>query len=418
VIAVAAPTLAETQQEVTAFVVMNAKSGRVLMQRAAHQKLYPASTTKAAFVAYVLSTQGLDLSQKLVVPLEAVKSLSDGEKSRDNYTKYPSYILEARSTHAGLKAGEIITLKDALFGAMLPSGNDAANTLAYYWGKGSIETCVEQVNHFVESIGCLNTRFTNPHGLHHPSHTSTAYDLALIARYALQMPLFRQIVSSPSFTKEKTNKQPSVTWQQTNKLVVPGPYYYDLATGVKTGYHARALNCLIASGETSDRSIIVVLLHCPDRKQMFVGAKKLLQKFLTEEKTHRVVVEKGPLQLKREIEGQVVPLSLFSPRESSVTFYLSEEPSIKAVAEWKELKFPVEQGQEIGLLRIFADDQEVDHVPLLASERREMTWQQRLIVLQKFLQNHRSGVVTISVIIGLLIVIALFFRGRRRAHRR
>ena len=418
VLGIATPAFADPQQEVTAFVVMNAKSGRVLMQRAAHQKLYPASTTKTAFVAYVLSTPGIDINQKLVIPLEAVKSLPDAEKSRDNFSKYPSYILEARGTNAGFKPSEIITLKDALFGAMLPSGNDAANVLAYYWGKGSIESCVEQVNHFVESIGCLNTKFCNPHGLHHPQHTSTAYDLALIARYAMQMPLFRQIVCSPSYTKEKTNKQPAVTWQQSNKLIVPGPYYYDLATGVKTGHHARALNCLISTGETQERSIIVVLLHCPDRKQMFVGAKKLLQKFLAEEKTNRVVVEKGALQLKREIEGQVVPLSLCSPRESSVTFYPSEEPAIKAVAEWKELKFPVEQGQEVGLLHIFADDQEVDHVPLLASERRDMTWQQRLIILQKFLQSHLSGVAAVSIIIGVLIAIALVVRRKRRTHRR
>jgi D-alanyl-D-alanine carboxypeptidase (penicillin-binding protein 5/6) len=367
-----------------------------------------------ALLAYVLTSPNIDLSQKVVVPPEAVKTVPDVEKGRDNFSKYPSYVLEARGSSAGLKAGEIISLRDVLFGAMLPSGNDAANVLAYYWGNGSIETCLEQVNRLSESLGCANSAFLNPHGLHHPQHVSTAYDLALLTRYCMKIPLFRQIVKATSYTKEKTNKQPAVTWQQTNKLLLQGPYFYDRATGVKTGSHSRAQNCLIASGETGDRSVIVVLLHCPDRKQMFIGAKKLLQRFLTEEKVRKVVVEDGPLQLKREIEGQRMPLALCSPREGSVTYYPSEEPAIRAVVEWKELKFPIEQGQEVGTISVFADDREVELIPLLASERRDTTWRQRLLSAQKFLKGHRSAVFTILLVGSVLVAIALVVRGRNR----
>lgn len=409
---------AQTPQELTAFVVMNAKTGRVLMQRSAHEKMYPASTTKVALLSYVLNTPGIDLTQKLVVPQEAVKAVSDVEKGRDNFSKYPSYVLESSGSLAGFKTGEIIYLKDALFGAMLPSGNDAANTLAYYWGNGSIEACIEQMNRFAESIGCLNTKFLNPHGLHHPQHVTTAYDLALLTRYGMQIPLFRQIVGTTAYTKERTNKQPAVTWQQTNKLLLQGPYFYDRATGVKTGSHQRAQNCLVASAETTDRSIIIVLLHCPDRKQMFVGAKKLLQRFLNEEKTRRVVVEHGSIQLKREIEGQMVPLSLCSPREAAVSFYPSEEPNVRAVVEWNSLKFPVEEGQEVGFLHIMADDEEVDRVPLLASEHRDTTWRQRLITSQKFLKDHRGAVLGICLCLGILIAISFAVRAGNRSYRR
>lgn len=411
----ALPITGETPQDVTACVVMNAKTGRVLVQRAAHQKMYPASTTKVALLASILTTPNIDLDQKLVVPPEAVKAVADSEKSRDNFSKYPAYILETRASIAGFKPGEIIRLKDALYGAMLPSGNDAANTLAYYWGNGSIDACVEQMNRLSDSLGCINTKFVNPHGLHHPQHLSTAYDLALLTRYAMGIPLFREIVKSTSYTKDRTNKQPPVTWQQTNKLLVQGPYYYEYATGVKTGSHSRAQNCLIASGETSDRSIIVVLLHCPDRKQMFVGAKKLLQRFLSEEKARKIVVEKGPLQLKREIEGHQVPLSLFSPREVSVGFYPSEEPEIHASVEWKELHFPIVRGQEVGTICVLADDTEIDRVPLLASEHREKTWRQRLLSSQKFLKNHKGGFVIVLLCGGVVVALALYFRAGRRS---
>jgi D-alanyl-D-alanine carboxypeptidase (penicillin-binding protein 5/6) len=406
---------ADSQQEASAFVVMNAVSGRVLMQRAAHQKMYPASTTKIATLAYVVSTAGLDLNQQLVVPAEAVRAVSVGEKSRDNFSKYPAYILEAgASSMAGFKAGEVIRLQDALHGAMLCSGNDAANTLAYYWGKGSIDVCVEGINRLVEAIGCQNTRFVNPHGLHHPCHVSTAYDLALIARYAMQTPLFRSIVKTTTYTKECTNKQPAVTWQQTNKLLIQGPYHCERATGIKTGYTGLAQHCLVASGETADRSIIVVLLHCPDRKHMFLAAKKLLERFLSEEKVHHTVVEKGSVQLKREIEGQKAPLALTSPRECAVAFYPSEQPELRAVVEWKELRFPVEPGHEIGVVHVFADDHEVDAVPLLASEHRDTTWSQRWLSARSALKENRGGVVVAVLILGALIGFASFFRSASR----
>jgi D-alanyl-D-alanine carboxypeptidase (penicillin-binding protein 5/6) len=404
---------ANSTAEPAAFVVMNAESGRLLLQRAAHKKMYPASTTKMATVLYVLNTPDLDLSQKLVVPQEAVRAVSMVERSRDSYTKYPSHILETGSSLAGFKSGEIITLQDVLYGAMLCSGNDAANVLAYYWGKGSIEACVEGINQYVESLGCANTKFCNPHGLHHPQHVTTAYDLALLARQGMRLPLFRQIVGSKSYTKGRTNKQQPVLWQQTNKLLLPGPAFCEQATGVKTGYLSEAKHCLVASGENKDRSLIVVLLGCQDRKQMFQVAKKLLERFLSEEKVRRVVVEEGPLQLNREIEGQPEALPLAAPRSSAVAFYPSEEPPIRAVVEWNELTFPVEEGQEVGMLRVLVDEQEVDRVPLLASEHRDLTWYQRLRICQEFLREHRGAVYTGAIL--LAIVLSGLYCTRRRS---
>ena len=400
------------QTEPAAFVVMNAESGRVLLQRAASEKMYPASTTKIATVLYVLNTPGLDLDQKLVVPQDALKALPARELSRDNYTRHPSYILEiGGSSLAGLKVGEIITVRDALYGTMLPSGNDAANVLAYYWGKGSIETCVRAINRYVESLGCTNTNFCNPHGMHNPQHVSTAYDLALMARTGMHSSLFRQVVGAKSYTKGSTNKQPPVTWQQSNRLLLPGAAFCEQATGIKTGYFSLAKHCLVSSGENKDRSLIVVLLGCPDRKEMFQTAKKLLDRFLSEGKVTRAVVNEGLLQLNREVEGQTRALPLMAKRSSIVSFYPSEEPPIRAVVEWNELAFPIETGQEVGTLRVLMDEQEVDRVPLLASEHRDLTWYQRLLISQRFLREHQAGVLVGAVF--LAIALFRFYRRRR-----
>jgi D-alanyl-D-alanine carboxypeptidase (penicillin-binding protein 5/6) len=237
--------------------------------------------------------------------------------------------------------------------------------------------------------------------------------MALIARYGMQIPIFRQIVRATSYTKERTNKQPAVVWrQQYNKLLIPGPSYYEQATGIKTGYHRRAQHCLIASAENADRSLIAVFFHCPDRKQMFLAAKKLLDRFLSEEKARKVVIEKGTLQLTRLIEGQAAPLPLVAPRECAVAFYPSEKPDIRAVVEWKELSYPIEPGQEVGAVRVYADDQEVDSVPLLASESRSKTWRQSFLSTAQFVHDHRGAVTTLVLCLGIALVVILYLRSR------
>jgi len=395
--------------DIGSFVVMDARTGRVLSERNAHQKMYPASTTKIATLAYVLSTPDLDLQQRIVVPKEAVRILSDVEKSRDHFTHYPSYVLEARSSLAGLKAGEIITLEEAIYGSMLASGNDASNTLAYYWGNRSIEQCVERLNGFVASLGCLNTLFQNPHGLHHPEHISTAYDLALLTRYAMQNPLFRKVVSTPTFTKSRTNKQKEMVWNQTNRLLASGPYYYEYATGVKTGYHARAGNCLVAAAENQDRSLIAVLLNVPERKDLFIAAKSMLHKFLSEQKVERAIVQEGPLHLKKALEGHSVPLSLAATKGMNIAYFPSEEPKVKACVEWNSPRFPIRKGQEIGCVHLLVDDEEIDKVPLVSQEERSATWYQRFLEAQNVLRDHRGKVFLIA-----LAAIVFFFWYRRR----
>lgn len=403
-------------QDVSAIIVMNAKSGRILMQKAAHQKLFPASTTKIATLAYVVSSPGLDIHQKIVVPAEAVKTVLDVEKSRDNFSRYPSYVLEARGSSAGFKSGEVITVEDALYGAMLPSGNDAANVLAYYWGNKSIENCVEQMNRFVESIGCTDTHFENPHGLHHPSHVSSAHDLAMIAAYGLQNPLFAKIVSTVSYTRAGTNKQPSATWHQFNRLLLPGPQFCKMATGIKTGYHSRAQNCFVGSGTNGDRVVVVVLLHCPDRKSMFSQAKKYLEKFLQEAKVSRGIVDAGKVALTRSFEGQPTPISLKTTKSCSVMYYPSEDPDIKAVVEWSPTDFPIQKGQKLGVLHIYMDGREVDNVDLLSEEHRRATWSQKWAKAREWLKTHTLPVVlaTLGIGIGIIALISRSKSSRRR----
>src|SRR6185437_6437502 len=143
--------------------------------------------------------------------------------------------------------GEEMPLKEYLYGMMVRSGNDAANVIAEYV-SGSIPTFMQELNDYLKQIGCLNTTFCNPHGLHHPDHKTTAFDMALLTREAMKNPVFREIVSTVRHKRPKTNKRPAAVLVQTNRIIKSGTqYYYPKAIGVKTGYHSRAQNTLVAA---------------------------------------------------------------------------------------------------------------------------------------------------------------------------
>ncbi len=95
----------------------------------------------------------------------------------------------------GIKKGEVLSLRVLAYGTMLASADDASNVIARYVG-GSVSKFMDQLNAYIENLGCQNTSFANPHGLYHPNHYTTAYDLALIAQEALKHPLFREIIAT------------------------------------------------------------------------------------------------------------------------------------------------------------------------------------------------------------------------------
>jgi D-alanyl-D-alanine carboxypeptidase (penicillin-binding protein 5/6) len=157
-----------------------------------------------------------------------------------------------------LRENEKITVEELLFGIMLRSGNDASMAVAEHIG-GSVEGFAEMMNAKAKEIGALNTSFANPHGLDHPNHYTTAYDLALITSYALRNPKFAEIVK----TKNKTiSGPPDVEWkrsmQNKNKML----WQFDGGDGVKTGFTSKAGRCLVSSATRDNWQLCSVVLNC------------------------------------------------------------------------------------------------------------------------------------------------------------
>ncbi|PKM79894.1 MAG: D-alanyl-D-alanine carboxypeptidase [Firmicutes bacterium HGW-Firmicutes-14] len=220
-----------------AAVLLDARTGQVLYAKNPFKQRPPASTTKV--VTALLAIEAGDLGDKVTV--------SPGAAATEGSSIY-------------LSAGEVLSLSDLLYGALLKSGNDACEAIAEHIG-GSIDKFAALMNFKALSLGAVNTHFANPHGLPDKEHYTCAYDLALFARNALANPTFSEIVS----TKGKTIDWPGKEWDRklknTNKLL----WRYLWADGVKTGTTNAAGQCLIASASKDNRQLIAVVLRSGDR---------------------------------------------------------------------------------------------------------------------------------------------------------
>lgn len=235
-------------------ILMEASSGKILYEKNANQVRYPASTTK--IMTAILVLENCELTDVATVSRNAIHSIP------------PDYVI------ANIKEGEELTIEQLLNVLLIPSANDVAIVLAEHI-SGSVSKFSDLMNEKAKEIGCKNTHFVNPNGIHNKNHVSTAYDLALIGRYAMKNTTFRKIVQKTQYTLPATNKHSKAdrTFKTTNDLLIKNTsksksnYYYPDATGVKTGYTGEAGNCLVASAKKDSMEIISVVLGAEFTKE-------------------------------------------------------------------------------------------------------------------------------------------------------
>lgn len=159
----------------------------------------------------------------------------------------------------GVKAEEIFTIEQLLYGLLLPSGNDAAIVLAEAV-SGNVDDFVVLMNEKLKELGCNNTHFTNPHGFHDDNHYSTTYDMAKLFRYCLNNEVFRQIISTKEYIIPPTNKSPEETKLINTNRMLDERYtasYYEYMVGGKTGYTEEARGTFIGFCKKDNKTIII-----------------------------------------------------------------------------------------------------------------------------------------------------------------
>jgi D-alanyl-D-alanine carboxypeptidase (penicillin-binding protein 5/6) len=322
---------------------MNAETGAVLYEKHAHVPVHPASTTKVATALYVLDEKG-DLSQPITVSSNALKM-----KGPKQVLEAAPYWLTSDGTMMGLAKGETLSLEVLLHGMLMVSGNDAANVIAE-GVSGSIHQFMQELNQYLQRIGCKNTLFLNPHGLHHPEHVTTAYDLALMMQKAVPIPSFRQIISKRTYRKPKTNKQPEGLIKAFNPMIQPGKYFYSKIVGGKTGFHSAAQNSYVVAAEQDGRTLIAVLLGCTKREERYEDARNLFEAAFGEKKMERVLVRSDELFTK-SYAGAKTALAATLASNLEISFYPAEEPEVKAYVHWDSVSLPIRKGQRVGEIR-------------------------------------------------------------------
>lgn len=223
-----------------AAVLIDSNTGKILFDKNANEKMYPASTTK--ILTAIIAIEKCNLSDKITASYNAVMSIPSGY------------------SNAAIQPNEELSVQDLLDMFLIHSANEVGMIFAEHI-SGSIENFADLMNQKASEIGCTNTHFTNPSGIHNENHYSTAYDMALIASYCMRNETFRSIVSKTSCKIEATDKYQERYFTNTNDLIMPNSkYYYEYATGIKTGFTSQAKNCLIAGASKDNLELIAVSL--------------------------------------------------------------------------------------------------------------------------------------------------------------
>lgn len=323
-------------------IVMEAKTGKILYQKNAEEKKYPASTTK------ILT---------LITALENSKY--------DDVVTTSSNAANIEGSSLWLKQGEQLKMLDMLYGIMLVSGNDATVAVAEHIA-GTVEGFAALMNKKAQEIGAVNSHFTNSSGLPDPQHVSTAHDLARIAAYGYNNnPIFSQIVS----TKHKIIPWPGNEFDRSlyneNRML----WLYDGANGVKTGYTEAAGRCLVSGAKRDDMQLIAVVL---DSDRMWDDSILLLDYAFSRIKPQKLFSKDDIMKSIKIVNGKADVLALSVGEDFVAAVSNNDVTQFQFAIETPEkIEAPVQRGQKVGIIKVLYGEKVIDKIDLLATEAVE-----------------------------------------------
>lgn len=355
----------DTQADIV--LMQSLDDGTIIFDKNADKPTAPASLTKITTAILTLE-KCPDLEAVVTVPSYCITLLNG-----------------TGSSMAGLKSGEQLTVRQLLYCMMVKSANEAANILADYVSGGDIDQFVVMMNDFVASIGAKNTHYVNAHGLDAEGQFTTANDLALIIKYALNLPIFMEICNTYKFTLPATNMSKERNFISTNWLINPNfkTYYYEYVQGIKTGTTNNAGQCIASKASKDGYNYLCIVMgaHAEDvngdnnpDNMAFLEAKRLykwvfenirLEKIA--DTTQIVTVVNVKLSFNTD-HVRLVPakdvtalVPTGTSKDSVMTQVIEEEtPAV--------VNAPIKKGDVLGKAKILYADTEIATVDLVAAE--------------------------------------------------
>ena len=327
--------------------VLDTVSGRVLYEKNPDERSLIASTTKI-MTALIICEQ-CNVLDRMRIPKEAVG-------------------IEGSSMY--LQEGEVLTLQELLYGLMLSSGNDAAVALAIYCG-GTVEGFAELMNDKARNLGLRNTHFANPNGLDSPGHYSTARDLAKLAAYAMDNPIFRKTVSAKSLMMGQrylTNH---------NKLL----WRVEGADGVKTGYTKAAGRILVSSAARNDRRLVAVTIDDPDD---WNDHASLLESGFSRYSLQQIVAKGQYVDTLEVAGGEAGRVQILAAEDFSYALAPEEKPQLMLPGPGF-VYAPAVEGADAGVAYVLIEGKAVGKVPVVFGETIELLPEEEKSFWQKLL---------------------------------
>lgn len=388
------------QTSCDAIELINLDTDTVVYKKNENKRREPASTTKI-MTFIIVSEQIKDLDNtKITVNKEVVDRL-----------------LGTGSSLSGIKEGDVLTAMQLLNCMLVPSGNDAALVFADYIGKGDTSKFIDLMNKKAKELGCTNTHFANPHGLHDDNHYTTAHDLYKITKYAMGLPHFTEISSQTRYTYKPIggpNSGRQRTLCTTNLLIdknaLGGKYYYVYARGIKTGHHDEAGYCLISTATADGYSYMCVALGAPEgttRGEM-VDSKNLYKWALTKLELKNVLQKNeavGEVNLKYAWNKDKLLLVAEKDYSAMLPKNVSPESVIIKKNIPEKVEAPIKKGQKIGTATLSYANQDLATVNLTAAESVERS---ELIHSTDTIKAIFTSVWFIVIVIIILLLVIIY----------
>lgn len=338
----------EPKVEAQAAILIEADTGRILWEKNAHEPKAMASTTK--IMTCILALESGMLDDVVTVSKRAAR---------------------APEVKLRLKAGEKQRLEDLLYALMMKSSNDAAVAIAEHI-SGSVEAFCEKMTQKARELGAKNTVFKTPNGLDANGHQSTAYDLALITRYAMKNPKFVEIINTKQITIPQEGNYRSYYLSNTNRFLNE----YPGANGVKTGYTGKAGYCFVGAAKQNGMQLISVVLAsgwgARGKEQKWVDTKRLMNYGF---KYYKKVclLEKNKLLKTILVErAKETSVSLYSGKDIFTTLNEEERSKVQIKIDAPQsVEAPITKGQKLGTVQVSIGNELIGTVPLVADRNIE-----------------------------------------------
>lgn len=339
------------QIDTKAAILVDVSSGQILFTKDSEEQLYPASTTK--IMTAILAIEKGDPKQMMSASSEAVHDIGpDG-------------------MHVGIKPGDEYSLEILLNALLVRSANETANIIAENICLDRQEF-INLMNSRAKELGCQNTNFLNTNGMHNDGHYSSALDLSIMARHALTLPMFREIVSQKYYNMPVAGKpEETVYLQSTNELLKATSECFSRITGIKTGYtNPAGFNVVASAIDDSGLELLTVVMGAKTRDDSFTFAKKLLEYGYNNFKVQSITRPSQPVSTVNVLHASDNPeLLLVTEKEVKALMPLNQNlPNIeKQVVIDSPVQAPVQLGDVFGYVIYKSGDIELGRTNIIAS---------------------------------------------------